>query len=456
MDERGPGPGDRAGTVPDEERRDEANARLRLVLENSVDVIVQYDLDGTLLWASPSLRHALGWAPDAVVGTHWEITEPADRPLLERALADALARGDDTLATRSRVRTADGGTRWVHGVTRIVRDDDGGVSSLVSNLRDISEQVATEQALIDSERHYRMLADNATDVVIHSGADGLIAWVSPSVQSILGRSPQDLIGARVVDFMHPADVARTRAIIREALALGETGGRTEVRFDTGDGRWRWMSMVGRALLDPDGRVVGGIDTLRDIQSEHDAREELRRMATRDPLTGLANRRQLMARLAVALGHRSHRDVRAGVLFVDVDRLKAINDEHGHQVGDDVLVELAARVDAAVGVDDVVARFGGDEFVVLLTDVSSVEHAARVATTVHAALAPPVRVGTRLLDVSVSIGLALAAATDTPDTLLRRADTALYRAKTGGRGRTEAETFPEQPPSGERLSRGSAP
>jgi diguanylate cyclase (GGDEF)-like protein len=245
----------------------------------------------------------------------------------------------------------------------------------------------------------------------------------------------------VIDFMHPADVARTRAQIREVLALGETGGRTEARFDAGDGRWRWMSMVGRALVDADGNVVGGIDTLRDIQSEHDAREELRRLATRDPLTGLANRRQLVARLAVALGHHPHRDVRTGLLFIDVDRLKEINDEHGHQVGDDVLVELAARVSAAVGVDDVVARFGGDEFVVLMQSLSGLDAGARIASAVHVALAPPVRVGTSLVDVSVSIGLAIAASTDTPDTLLRRADTALYRAKTRGRGRTEADGDP---------------
>jgi diguanylate cyclase (GGDEF)-like protein/PAS domain S-box-containing protein len=421
-----------------EERRDAVNARLRLVLDNTADVIVQYTVDGILLWASPSLRRELGWFPDDIVGTRTELLHPDDRDLLRRALEDAAATGNDTISGRARVVAADGSTRWMHGITRIVRADDGTVASLVSSLRDITEQVATERALADSERHYRMLAENATDVVIHTGADGLIDWVSPSVRQILGRPPSELVGSRVIDFMHPADVGRTTQLIRELLTLGRTGGRTEARFATGDGRWRWMSMVGRALFDSCGSLVGGIDTLRDIQSEHDAREALRRLATRDPLTGLANRRQLVARLAVVLGHQPHHGARTGVLFVDVDHLKQLNDEHGHQVGDDVLVELAHRVAAVVGPDDVVARFGGDEFVVLMPMLDRLDDGARVATAVHDALAPPVRVGEELVEVTVSIGLALASPTDTPDMLLRRADTALYRAKTGGRSRTEAD------------------
>ena len=264
-----------------EERRDEVNARLRLVLDNTADVIVQYSTDGTLLWASPSLRRELGWFPEDVVGTRAELIHPDDRDLLRRGLEEASAAGTDTISGRARAVAADGSTRWVHGITRIVRADDGSVASLVSSLRDITEQVATERALADSERNYRMLADNATDVVIHTGSDGLIDWVSPSVRQILGRRPSELIGSRVIDFMHPADVGRTMQMIHELLALGQTGGRTEARFDTAHGRWRWMSMVGRGLFDADGALVGGIDTLRDIQSEHDAREELRRLATRD-------------------------------------------------------------------------------------------------------------------------------------------------------------------------------
>ena len=164
MGECRPGPDELTAAVgPDEDRRDEANARLRLVLDNTVDVIVQYDLEGTLLWASPSLRRELGWFPEDLVGTHWEIVHPDDRALLERALDDALTNGEDTILSRTRVHAADGSARWVHGVTRLVRDAEGRLSSLVSSLRDIDEQVATERALAESERHYRMLADNATD-----------------------------------------------------------------------------------------------------------------------------------------------------------------------------------------------------------------------------------------------------------------------------------------------------
>ena len=140
--------------------------------------------------------------------------------------------------------------------------------------RDVSERHRVAADLARREHRYRLLADNATDVIIQTGSDSAIAWVSPSVTEVLGWRIDEVVGLRMPDLMHPEDLAEVRSVQQQIFAAGGTEGRTTARFRTADGGWRWMSDHGRAILDPDGRIVGGIDSLRDTQAEHEARMAL--------------------------------------------------------------------------------------------------------------------------------------------------------------------------------------
>ncbi len=414
-------------------------AQFRLVLENASDVIVQYDAAGLVLWASPSLRTTFGYDDLAVVGTPLRLGDPHENELAEDLVTFRMRDGVEVIDGHGTVRCADSTRRRVTSRTRVVRRDSGALDYFVVTIRDVTDQVEAEAASSASEAHYRMLADNATDVVLHTTATtGLIDWASPSASAILGFAPEELVGRRVVDLMHPDDHARVRGLIRTSLAAGLLTGRTEARFLRADGSWMWMSNSGRAVLADDGSVLGGIDSLRDVTVAHEMREELQRQARSDSLTGLPNRRDLLEKLDAVLGHEPRAGTSTAVLFLDVDRLKDLNDTHGHRIGDAVLVEVGRRITQTLRRDDVVGRFAGDEYVVLLPSLAAADDSWHVADAIHARLTKPILVDDMRVRVSVSIGLTIARPGDRSEDVLHRADVALYRAKDAGRGRTEAD------------------
>ena len=162
---------------------------------------------------------------------------------------------------------------------------------------------------------------------------------------------------------------------------------------------------------------------------------MRFLATHDSLTELLNRRELVARIGGVLDRKQLASARVGVLFIDLDGLKPVNDMYGHSVGDEVIVTVARRIRAHVRSDDILARFGGDEFVLVLPTMRSEEDAMRKAAGLHAAVEAPMIIESHEIRVTLSIGVAVVAPGEDPHTALRQADTALYRAKREGRART---------------------
>ena len=212
-----------------------------------------------------------------------------------------------------------------------------------------------------------------------------------------------------------------RALL-EALREPERAGELELALRDGGAL---AVSVARLQDDPDARVV----CLRDATGELQARRELEHRAMHDALTGLPNRELLLDRLSVALARRTRAGTSVGVLFIDLDGFKAINDEHGHAVGDQLLVAVAQRLTREVRDGDTVARFGGDEFVVLCEDLGSDQLAAPLARRLADAIAQPLTAGGALLAVRASIGVVLESDPSvTPELLLARADGEMYRVK----------------------------
>jgi diguanylate cyclase (GGDEF)-like protein/PAS domain S-box-containing protein len=242
--------------------------------------------------------------------------------------------------------------------------------------------------------------------------------------------------------------------------------RAEIEMRRQDGSLFWCRMSAKAI-DPRRPQDGTIWIMEDITREHAQREELERrvaertaelsaanaklqeeiaerklaeerirhMAQHDALTGLPNRALLHDRLEQALTQARRHDHRVAVMFLDLDRFKAINDSLGHEVGDDLLREVAHRLRGVVRAADTVGRLGGDEFVVVLHEVADTAAAAHVAEKILAAFAVPVRVGPHELRASTSVGIALYPEDgDAAHDLVKRADAAMYRAKHGGRDR----------------------
>lgn len=325
---------------------------------------------------------------------------------------------------------------WVRLVMLVAVSLIGWILAVVLARSEAQRRIAVDQ-LAESELHYRLLATETTDVVFRVDSDGLVEWVSPSVQPALGYPPQALVGTRTEGLLDAAEGARLRADLMDDIRAGRSS-RSILRVHCADGSARWMEAQSDALPAPfGGRVV----RLRDVDQQVAATKDLEHQARTDALTGLLNRREVLHRVqGLTRGRRA--GTGTAVLFVDVDRLKEVNDARGHSAGDAVLTAVAARLVDVVRSTDLVGRLGGDEFLVGLGGVSSLEEAVEVAEKAHRACSEPVRIPDGAwLRPSVSIGVALLADGEDHDDLVRRADQALYRAKAGGRGRVATE--PEQ-------------
>lgn len=410
-----------------------AEEHFRLIAENSSDFVLRSDNDGTLQWASPSLERVMGWRPDQVEGTRgiaW--VEPEDMPIVERA--NARLNAGRATSVRVRARRPDGTCVWLASHARPLFDGDR-VIAHVSGWRDISHEVAAEAERRRVEDRYRLLAENSLDVVFQTGIDGSIDWASPSTATVLGWPANTLLGRRITEFVHPDDLAQVRSLDNALERPREGSGRVEARFATASGSWRWMSVAGRALYNDSGDLIGAIDALRDVHNERRARDELTFMASHDALTSLLNRSALHREMERVMS-ASAPDLMVGVLFVDIDKFKPVNDAFGHAIGDDVLVEVAERIVAVVRAGDLIARVGGDELVVVTPGMRSADDAEALANKIQSAFEPELVVGEHRIPISLSIGVSVGRHGDDPDALIELADRAQYRAKRQGRARTE--------------------
>ncbi|OBH02813.1 diguanylate cyclase domain-containing protein [Mycobacterium sp. E1747] len=289
------------------------------------------------------------------------------------------------------------------------------------------ELVSNERA--DAEARYRILADNAVDIVVHL-RDGEIVWVSPSVEAALGGPPHAWTGSDFDRHIYPRDRETVAAALRRVDA-GESV-RQRFRVRGADGEYHWVEGHGKPYVDAEGNTGGLIAALRMIDEQVEAEQRLERLARFDTLTGLVNRAEALARLTTALQRPPPAGSFLGVLFCDVDHFKDINDTWGHGVGDLVLATLAARVQDSVRRGDTVGRTGGDEILVLLPGLGGIDELAWIAEKIRRRAAEPIQVSGQTLCATLSIGATLALPGDSADAITARADEAMYRAKLGDR------------------------
>ncbi|MEZ5116428.1 MAG: PAS domain S-box protein [Candidatus Nanopelagicales bacterium] len=332
-------------------------------------------------------------------------------------------------------RLADGTVRTVEVHSSPI--DDGDRTLLFSIVRDVTDDLAALEALALSERRYRLLTSNMGDIVVELDLRGTLTFLSPSVTTLLGWEPRELVGTALLDLVHPDDVATVTA--GQALSHERSDGvaSAHARLRQRDGTYRWIGGVVREVRDDDGAPIAAVAVLRDIDSEVHAQQALARQARTDDLTGLLNRAEVMTRLAAILSHPPRVGQRIGILFVDLDGLKTVNDTRGHAAGDLLLTTTAARIAALVRDGDLVARVGGDEVLVLLPGVSVSTDATNVAEKLRRAIAEPIPTpDAGPITSTASIGVALAHPGDDVDSLIARADMAMYAAKQRGGNRTE--------------------
>jgi diguanylate cyclase (GGDEF)-like protein/PAS domain S-box-containing protein len=296
------------------------------------------------------------------------------------------------------------------------------------------------QATRRSEARFSALVQQSSDVITIVDADGRVAYQSPSVTRVFGYPPEQVIGRQVVDLLHPDDREDAAVFLDAARRASSTGLTINWRIKHRDGGWRQVETVVANLLDhPD--VAGLVLTSRDDTERRTLADQLRHQAFHDTLTGLPNRALLEDRLTQALARAARSARPVAVLSLDLDNFKTVNDSLGHLAGDEVLVTIGQRIGRLIRGADTAARFGGDEFAVLLEDlpagVDPVTESAQVAQRLLDACRAPMTIQEREVAVGCSIGIAISdAGIESPDDLLRAADVAMYNGKERGRGRYE--------------------
>jgi diguanylate cyclase (GGDEF)-like protein/PAS domain S-box-containing protein len=296
------------------------------------------------------------------------------------------------------------------------------------------------------EQWFRSLVQNSTDMVAVLDAEGLFTYISPSVEEVLGWRPAELLGLPARTLVYGPD--RDKSGEDKALEVGVVH-EYETRAAHRAGGYRWVHVRVINLVD-DPSVSGYVCNFRDISERREMTERLRYFAYNDPLTGLPNRVAFLERLEQAVARARRHGSALAVLFIDLDEFKQVNDSFGHATGDTLLHSVAGRLRSCTRPEDTLARLGGDEFTVLIEDVVRPDQAELVARRLLDRIATPFALGGSSVELACSIGIAEGSGgAEGPDELLRRADVAMYRAKSAGRNRL-ATFAPELPLGAERA------
>ncbi len=405
----------------------------------AVTYIADFDATGTLRWVSPQVEALLGHPPDAFLEDPdlWDdLIHPDDRERVTTATADAF-HAESEFDCEYRMIAADGSEVHVWERDAIVRADDGRPLLTQGVLVDVTRLRAAESALRDERDRAQRYLDVAGATMLALDADARVLMLNRAGHELLGYAEGELLGCDWFETCTPpGQRAQLRTIFDEVVA-----GRRPAREDeesgvlTRDGRVRTIQWLNTALYDEDGCVTTTLSSGLDVTERRAAEARIAHLAYHDHLTGLPNRALLREHLEPALARARRIGHAVALLYLDLDDFKLVNDSFGHDAGDELLRQVAGRLSAQRRSADVLARQGGDEFLLLLIDVEGDPDAAAdaAARRMLSALDEPFRLSGEDFYVGGSVGISIFPC-DACDgrTLLRHADAAMYEAKAAGR------------------------
>ncbi len=370
-----------------------------------------------------------------------------DRAAVDHKFNEAI-RQNKQWDFQCRIRRVDGQVRWIWAVGELQNSQDGELQRMVGIVQDITEQKLAEAAVRDAEFRYRTVADFTADWGYWVLPDGTFRYVSPSCAEISGYTAEEFYAdpGLMLRIIHPED----RSIyVGHKHLLSERGVPMPIffRIKAKDGEMRWIAHTCRPVMDEAGKQNGFRASNRDDTERKKMEDQVRELAFYDELTQLPNRRLLVDRLIHDMASVKRSNRYGALMFVDLDNFKPLNDLHGHKMGDLLLIEVASRMKLCVRSIDTISRFGGDEFVVLLSDVGldkteATSQSKIVAEKIRLKLAEPYRFPLKTKDkpdmtiehrCTVSIGVVTYGGHEaSEEDILMWADKAMYQAKDAGR------------------------
>jgi diguanylate cyclase (GGDEF)-like protein/PAS domain S-box-containing protein len=386
-------------------------------------------------YVSPNIANQFGYTVEEFTSgkiRYAAIVHPDDLARVTDEVSTFCAQGLNSYEQMYRIAHADGSYRWIYDFTVVGRTSNGVVSQLHGYVMDITKQKLAEERLIAREQEFRTLVENAPDTIARYDRDCRHIYVNPLFAEMVGGGEIALLGTTPSQCPGGPNADLYETKIKEAFANGES---TEFELHWPDQNGREICSLVRLTVerDTEGNAVSVLGVGRDITELNAHRKRIYQMAFYDSLTSLPNRSLLHDRLNQMLTDASWHGQKAGLMLLDLDRFKAVNDTLGHPAGDKLLRDAAERLAYCVRGYDTVARLGGDEFAILLPEVRSGDDLGRVANKILDSFKEPFMLESSEVFVSCSIGIAVYPSDgDNAEDLLKQADSAMYFAKRSGR------------------------
>lgn len=337
-------------------------------------------------------------------------------------------------------QTPDGITRTWEVIKTPVFDKNSNKSHLIIVSREITERKKAEESLKVSESNYRFIAENMKDILITVNHKGIIKYLSPSFEKITGYSYKDYINreiAKLIEYIHPNQYRPIKKAFKELVLGKENHNIFEYQFLKRDGQYIWLEANVNTIYNENGDFEKLVLVARDIIQRKHFQSQLETLAYYDYLTNIPNRRYFMEKLSSEISRANDTNQLLALMYLDIDYFKNINDKLGHHIGDMLLVMLTRRIQNILRDTDILARIGGDEFAIILSNLSSSTEAQIIGERIAKKLQEPWYIEGHTFQTTSSIGIACYFKDGTkPQTLVCNADKALYKAKENGRAQVK--------------------
>ncbi|MHB8091464.1 MAG: diguanylate cyclase domain-containing protein [Syntrophales bacterium] len=412
----------------------------RLLLHAAGESIFGVDATGQVTFINPAALRMLGFAEEELSGQsvhdliHHSHADGSNYPEVDCPMYASYTKGTGSHVTDEVLWRKDGSSFPVEYSSMPITKD-GKVMGAVVTFKDITARKQAEEALSNSEGRLHTLVQTIPDLVWLKDKDGVYLSCNSMFEHFFGARETDIVGKTDYDFVHRELADSFREHDRKAMAAGKPTSNEEWITFADDGHRAFLDTIKTPMYDVQGTLIGVLGIGRDITERKQSEEKIRQMVYHDSLTGLPNRKLFSDRLGIALAQAKRNQKEVGIAMLDLDHFKGVNDTLGHDVGDLLLTATAERLSAALRRGDTVARFGGDEFLLILPDLKVIEDAIQVAQKIVDGFRKPFLIDTHQLVVTTSIGIAVYPHDGTNESiLLKNADIAMYQAKQTGRDR----------------------